>query len=71
MTNVKLLQEIIAKSGFQKDYIAKSIGITVYSLAKKIRNENEFKASEINGLCEVLGIQSVEERVRIFFFVRK
>jgi len=67
MTNTALLEQIIEKSGFKKSYIAKSIGITAYSLAKKIRNENEFKASEINGLCNLLKIETADEKERIFF----
>lgn len=67
MTNTELLEKVIEKSGFKKSYIAKTIGITAYSLAKKIRNENEFKASEINGLCNLLKIDSADEKERIFF----
>lgn len=67
MTNTALLEDVIEKSGFKKSYIAKTIGISAYALAKKIRNENEFKASEINSLCEVLGIDSIMEKERIFF----
>ena len=67
MTNTKLLEDVIANSGYKKSYIAKSIGITRYSLMKKIRNENEFKASEINGLCNLLNINSADDKVRIFF----
>ena len=67
MTNTTLLEEKINDSGLKKSYIAKTIGITAFSLAKKIRNENEFKASEINGLCILLKIDSAEEKERIFF----
>ena len=69
MTNTTLLEEKINDSGLKKSYIAKKIGITAFSLAKKIRNENEFKASEINGLCALLKIDSAEEKERIFFAV--
>lgn len=67
MTNTALLEKFIDESGLKKSYIAKAIGITAYSLAKKIRNENEFKASEINGLCNLLKIDSAEDKERIFF----
>lgn len=68
MTNTKLLEEAIKNSGYKKSYIAKAIGLkSAFGLAKKIKNENEFKASEINALCKLLKIDSVEEKERIFF----
>ena len=68
MTDTKLLEEKIAASGYKKSYIAKAIGLkSAYGLAKKIRNENEFKAGEINALCEILKISSLREKEKIFF----
>ena len=68
MTNTKLLIEIIKKSGYKRSYIAKAIGLkSAYSLALKIDNKNEFKASEINALCELLNISTLEDRQAIFF----
>lgn len=67
MTNTKLLEEKIAKSGLKKKYIAESLGLTGYGLQKKITNKTEFKASEIAKLCEVLNIESSEEKEEIFF----
>lgn len=68
MTNTELLEKKIDKSGYKKSYIAKAIGLkSAFGLAKKIRNESEFKAKEINKLCELLKIESLEEKERIFF----
>lgn len=67
MTNTKLLEEAIEKSGFKKSYIAQKIGITRYCLMRKIRNDNEFKASEIVALCNLLKITDAAEMERIFF----
>lgn len=68
MTNTELLEQRIAESGYKKSYIAKAIGLkSAYGLAKKIRNENEFKAKEINALCDLLKIDSLDEKERIFF----
>ena len=67
MTNTALLEEKITESGLKKSYIAKSIGLTPYGLTLKIRNINEFKASEIDKICVLLGIDSPEERCDIFF----
>ena len=67
MTNTMLLNKKIDESGYKRIYIAKAIGLkSAYGLAKKIRNESEFKASEINALCELLKIDS-EEKEAIFF----
>ena len=67
MTNTALLKKKIDDSGFKRNYIAKMIGITAYGLSRKIRNESEFKASEIEKLCNLLGITDFEERCAIFF----
>ena len=67
MTNTALLEEKITKSGLKKSYIAKAIGLSSYGLTLKIRNTNEFKASEIEKLCILLGIDDLEERCAIFF----
>ena len=67
MTNTALLEEKIRKSGLKKSYIAKAIGLSPYGLTLKIQNSNEFKASEIEKMCLLLGIDNLEERSAIFF----
>ena len=68
MTNTELLEAKIKDSGYKRSYIAKAIGLkSAYGLAKKIKNETEFKTSEINALCELLKISSLEEKEQIFF----
>ena len=67
MTNAKLLREIVEKSGLKYKFIAEKMGLSRFGLMKKIDNENEFKASEIEKLCEILGINSLEDREDIFF----
>ena len=67
MTDTALLNELIDKSGYKRSSIAKYIGLSAYGLAKKINNVNEFKTGEINGLCKLLKINSLEEKDRIFF----
>lgn len=67
MTNTALLNEIINRSGYKRSFIAKNIGLSAYGLARKINNEREFTASEINALCEFLHIGSLELRDRVFF----
>lgn len=67
MTDTELLEAIIDQSGLKKSYIAQKIGISAFSLAKKLRNENEFKATEIDKMCKLLNISSLEDKERIFF----
>ena len=67
MTNTELLERKIAESGLKKSYIAKTIGLSRYGLTLKIQNLNEFKASEIEKMCILLGITDMEERCAIFF----
>ena len=67
MTNTVMLEDYIKKSGYKKSYIANAIGLkSTYGLSKKINNENEFKASEIEILCEILNISDAD-RMPIFF----
>ena len=70
MTNTELLNKRIEESGYKRSYIAKAIGLkSTYGLSKKVNNETEFKASEIEKLCELLNIDTLEERKAIFFAV--
>ena len=66
MTNTTLLEDCIKRSGYKKMYLAKALGISRYSFQLKCLNKSEFKASEIDALCELLCI-SVKDRMSIFF----
>lgn len=67
MTNTVELRKRINNSGLKLKYIADYLGLTPYGLQKKIDNFNEFKASEIWKLCNLLGITDLETRDVIFF----
>ena len=66
MTNTKMLEAAIALSGLPKNIIAEKIGISRSAFFEKMRNESEFKATEIVKLQELLAL-TTEERNRIFF----
>lgn len=66
MTNTPLLEKYIEKSGYKRSYIANVLGINSYTLSMKINNSSEFRASEIETLCELLNID-MENRMSIFF----
>lgn len=66
MTNTKLLREKIEASGLKLQYIADQLGITRFGLYKKLQDGSEFKPSQIVILCELLRIETAEEREQIF-----
>lgn len=65
MTNTSLLRKKLDESGYKLRFIAKQLGITYQGFLKKINNETEFKASEIQALKEFLNLTD-EERDKIF-----
>lgn len=66
MTNTALLRQRIKDSGLKLQYIADYIGISRVSLTMKIENDSEFRQTEIKKLCEVLRIETAEEKTLIF-----
>ena len=67
MVNTELLNKKINDSGLKKTFIADKLGITRQALFLKINNVTEFMSSEVQGLCELLGITSLKEKESIFF----
>lgn len=66
MTNTSLLEKYIKESGYKKSYIIKALGISRYGFALKCNNKAEFRASEIETLCNLLKI-GTKDRMAIFF----
>lgn len=67
MTDTVELNKRIRNSGLTKSYIAKKLGITLYGFQKKRENRSQFTAEEIKILCELLSINTLREKERIFF----
>lgn len=67
MTNTALLNQLIAESGIKKAKIAAELGVTYASLWQKVHNKRDFKASEIQILCNLLGINTLQAKEEIFF----
>lgn len=61
MTNTAYLRSIIVKNGIKQDELARKIGISPTTFSYKMNNKQDFKASEIKGLCEILKIDNVKE----------
>jgi len=66
MTNITMLRKKIDDSGYKVSFIAKKCGLTYHGFMKKVNNESEFKASEIQILKELLNL-SDEDCNAIFF----
>ena len=67
MTNVYLLKKRIDASGLKIGYIANQLGISRQLLWKKINNTTPFNQYEIDKLCTILKIETLEEKESIFF----
>lgn len=61
MVNTLELKSLIVKNGFTQKELAKLLGISSVSFNKKLNNVVEFKASEVQKLCNVLNIASFNE----------
>lgn len=69
MTNTDKLRKLIKKKGLKYGYIAEKLGISAYALQKKIDNITEFKTSEVQTMCEILGISDDLGLKEELFFV--
>lgn len=67
MINTAALEERIKGSGIKKSFLAGKMGLSPTALWKKLRGEREFKISEVQTMCDLLGINSMEEVAKIFF----
>lgn len=67
LTDSKLLRELISIKGLKLKYVAEYLGLSSYGLALKIDNVQEFKTSEVAALCDLLKIESLEMKEKIFF----
>lgn len=67
MTDTALLKDRIQKSGYKIGFLAEQMGLSRQGLYHKINDKHEFTTSEVQRLCELLGIDSLEERSEIFF----
>lgn len=66
MTNTEMLEQRIKDSGFKKSFLAEKVGLTPAGFYNCVNNRAEFKASQINTLCKLLGIDAVTKDA-IFF----
>ena len=67
MTNTDMLEAYIAASGKKKVFLAQKCGLSLTGFRNCCTNRAEFKVSQIQTLCEELGIRTLRERHAIFF----
>lgn len=70
MTNTKLLERKIKESGKKITYLAEKVGLSYAGFRNCVTNKAEWKASQIDILCDELHIVDLKERQRIFFAKR-
>ena len=67
MTNFELLNEKIKLSGKKKEYLAKRLGLSRQGFRNCCKGLAEFKANQVQILCDELGIDELAEKEAIFF----
>lgn len=68
MTDTLKLRKRIKDSGFRLGFVAKMLGISTYTLQRKLDNDSEFKISEVDALSKLLGL-TPNEKNDLFFAV--
>ncbi|MBR3552511.1 MAG: DUF739 family protein [Clostridia bacterium] len=64
-TNTNLLKGKMAEKGFSQILLAEKLGISYQAFNNKLHNKSEFKASEIQMLCDLLCLENKDA----YFFV--
>ena len=67
LTNSEMLKEKIKSKGLKLNFLASKLGLSRQGFKNKVDNINEFTASEIIVLCDVLTITNLKEKEAIFF----
>ena len=67
MTDSEELRKLIESKGLKMKYVADYLGLSAYGLQLKVDNRQEFKTSEVAALCELLEINSLMTKEKIFF----
>lgn len=66
MTNTEMLERAIKDKGLKKGYIADRLKLSRSGLVNLINNRSDFRASQIQTLCEILDLDDAQ-RNAIFF----
>nr|DAU37981.1 MAG TPA: Protein of unknown function (DUF739) [Caudoviricetes sp.] len=66
LTDTVALRNRIKESGLKLSYVAKVLGITAYTLQRKLDNDVEFKVSEVEALSTLLHLTLAEKDAYFF-----
>ena len=67
VTDTVALKKLISDKGLKMKFVAEFLGLSYYGFQLKVENKQEFKTSEVAALCELLGINTLEEKEKLFF----
>ncbi len=67
MTDSEALRSLIEGKGLKMKFVAEHLGLSAYGFQLKVDNRQEFKTSEVTALCELLEINSLLTKEKIFF----
>ena len=67
MTNKELLDQWINKSGKKKKYLAEKVGLSYAGFRNCCINKAEFTTSQVNILCDELGITRLTDKEAVFY----
>lgn len=66
MTNTIALRSRIRESGYRLGYIAERLGVSAYTLQRKINNDSEFRVSEVDTMAKLLNMSPAEKDAYFF-----
>lgn len=67
MTNTKLLEEFIRKSGKKKGYLAEKAGMSLAWFRACSLNKGEFRESQMYAIAQEVGIKDPPTFMAVFF----
>jgi DNA-binding Xre family transcriptional regulator len=66
MLNKNLLKSAMARAGFTQGALASRIGMSENTLSSRMTGASPFNIDEVDVICEVLDIESNDEKAAIF-----
>lgn len=66
MVNVNLFKGKMVSSGYNQESLARKMKISANTLSAKINGKSQFDLDEVLLLCELLSIDSNDEKCQIF-----
>lgn len=66
MLNRNLLKSAMARVGFTQGALAERIGMSENTLSSRMQGASSFNIDEIDKICDVLNIESNDEKAAIF-----